>query len=454
MSYPYTPKNNNPFPPVEVGEGRIGVQSPLELARQSGTRQTATAAPQSGFGPKLAQMMEQYPGALQAASDRQQKSYDEMEGLTKGYLGTLGEPNRNDQWGRFGAAMLAPTKTGSFFEGFGNATNAAIDAREQYRSKEQQRQEKLYHANLGLAELSANRPDPTMVGMDNTLKAYEMDNKVGGYIADEELGNGLTPQNPQELLADAQRNPRKYMGARGQALIANAEASVSSAAEHQRQIELERVKAGLKDKPYAPDSGSRKAIRENDQAGVVLGQSLVNLNRAYDLAGTGQSNMGYLAKERAGVAEYLPDWMAPDWAFGSPEQGKNTGELAQIMELEAIKGVGEFLKGPTSDRDVALMLSTLADPKASPERKQAAIDRVKRQVEAQIAFNKEQNTELMTGEAYGMGDGQQGEQRAPEPKDVVGKGADGNDILWEDILFTAEQNGITPDEVIKKLNGE
>jgi hypothetical protein len=40
------------------------------------------------------------------------------------------------------------------------------------------------------------------------------------------------------------------------------------------------------------------------------------------------------------------------------------------------------------------------------------------------------------------------------PGEVLGKDADGNDITVEDILFTAEQNGMTVEEVIQRLTGK
>jgi hypothetical protein len=140
-------------------------------------------------------------------------------------------------------------------------------------------------------------------------------------------------------------------------------------------------------KPYTPGNSDRNAIRAAREENAILEQTLVTLEEATSL--TGKANSGYLSAGRAVVAENLPDSIVPDRIFGSPAQGEATLRLKQIMDAEALASMGKLLKGPTSDRDVKIMLETVNDPNASPKRKQDSIDQVRRLVKAQIAANED-----------------------------------------------------------------
>lgn len=140
-------------------------------------------------------------------------------------------------------------------------------------------------------------------------------------------------------------------------------------------------------KPYTPSNSALNAVRTAKQENALLEQTLVNLDEASGLVN--DANSGYLSAGRAAVAENLPDSIVPDRVFGSPKQGAATLRLKQIMDAEALASMGSLLKGPTSDRDVKIMLETVNDPNASPKRKQASIDRVRRTIQAQIAANED-----------------------------------------------------------------
>lgn len=161
-------------------------------------------------------------------------------------------------------------------------------------------------------------------------------------------------------------------------------------------------------KPYVPGPGDRTAIRNANEENAMLEQTLVNLDEASNLVGTpdtnwrpaaGQteadrpilpnSNSGYFSTFRGKIAENVSDAFVPDAMFGSPKQGANTLRLKQIMDAEALASMGKLLKGPTSDRDVRIMLETVNDPDASPKRKQQSIDQVKRLIRAQIGANQD-----------------------------------------------------------------
>lgn len=140
-------------------------------------------------------------------------------------------------------------------------------------------------------------------------------------------------------------------------------------------------------KPYSPSNSALNAVRTAQQENALLKQTLVNLDEASGLVNN--ANSGYFSAGRAALAENLPDSIVPDRFFGSPEQGAATLRLKQIMDAEALASMGKLLKGPTSDRDVKIMLETVNDPNASPKRKQDSIDQVRRTIQAQIAANED-----------------------------------------------------------------
>jgi hypothetical protein len=140
-------------------------------------------------------------------------------------------------------------------------------------------------------------------------------------------------------------------------------------------------------KPFVPQSSDRNAARAASEENALLEQTLVNLDEASSLVK--DTNSGYLAAGRAAVAENLPDGVVPDRVFGSPKGGAATLRFKQIMDAEALASMGKLLKGPTSDRDVRIMLETVNDSNASVKRKQDSIDQVKRLIKAQVAANKD-----------------------------------------------------------------
>ncbi len=170
-------------------------------------------------------------------------------------------------------------------------------------------------------------------------------------------------------------------------------------------------------KPYVPGPGDRTAIRNLSADNVALKQTLANLDEAAGLVK--DANSGFLATPRAQIAENLPDGMVPDRVFGSPKQGANTMRLKQIMDAEALASMTKLLKGPTSDKDVQIMLTTVNDPNASPQRKQASINRVRSLIQAQV----DENQTLISGTQDGSLYGPQG-------------GGDGGDV----------PDGVTPEE--------
>lgn len=143
----------------------------------------------------------------------------ELKAATRGYLGGL-QPDKSQQMGRFGAALMAPTSTGSFFEAFGKATEAALDQRNYEEKQRAALAEKKYHAELGLARLAGDRavnPIDEMRDQFTMVKtANEVDDLRGDSDLRRDIGNGLTPSDDAALIADYRRNPNKYRSPLGQ----------------------------------------------------------------------------------------------------------------------------------------------------------------------------------------------------------------------------------------------
>lgn len=405
---------------------------------------------QRQFGPKLAEAAKNYPGALQAAREAQMKAYDNSEGIYGEYNERLSQPGKNQMWGRFGAALLQPTSTGSFFEGFGKAANAAMDERDRYNDKEAERMDKLTRSRLALEELHANKPNAQIGVIEDQMKAYELSGKVGGILADADL----TPQDDEALLADYAANPRKYAGAGGQQMVASAQARQAKIAERQWELgkmdyqsQLKREEEAAKaNQPPNLTSVDKKAFLDAKNTKAQMTYALSNLDKAMELGPNS------LTGPATGLRARVGDW------FGDDQSAAHL-QYQQIMEGEAIKQMAETLKGATTDREMQKFIDIVADPGASWDVKKPAIERVKAFVEMQIAESEDTMQGIGNGTIYRGGQGAapqggQGGAQQPDPKQVMGKGPDGQEILWEDIVHTAEQNGMTVEQVIQKLNGE
>jgi len=385
------------------------------------------------------QLMRDQQSALETANLKGQQSIDELRSV-------YSNPANFEQskWGALGLGLMAPTRSGNFSEGMYNGLAAATAAQNANREANLGRMEKLARLTEleGVLARQKATDQRTLYDTQGGIITNGMADQGALYdmgLGDQQLGSrplqpgeegpvapDQSPEGQAELLySDYMRNPQKYSGPQGQAMVKSAILTLNNARSNATRMQIAQSKA---DKPYAPDAGSRKQIREIEMNKAGMQDSLNNLDRAYELSGEGVSNSGYGARARAGVAEYLPDWMVPDAIFGSPEQGRNTAELSQIMDMEAIKGVGQYLKGPTSDRDVKLMLDTLSDPNATAERKQAAVDRVRTRIKLELVFNEELQRELKTGAAYEEGGGIPPELRDWVEEQITG-GADPTEVM-------------------------
>lgn len=382
------------LPPItnnqDVGPGVIGgprLAQPLQAANVGYTNTGFDQ--QQQMGPQLAAMLPGYQKSMQDSLDRRMKSYDDQEGALSAYTNTLNEPNKNDMWGRFGASLLAPTRTGSFFEGFGNAANAAMDARQTYRDKEAERQERIYRSKMALAELQGNRPDPQAEQMNNMLKMYDVAGQVGavqsGSDLQKSIANGTTPSTPEALLADAEKNPYKYNNPRGQQMVADAQAKLSKVSERQWELQKMQEQSRLKREEEAEKSRNRadtltpseEKMVSKSHSDVLAAQEGVDLlNRAEEIDKTGNVMGGRDPSWYASTGKWLADYVGQDWVpdklFGSPEEQAATQEYYQIMNPASLERIKQNLPGPMTDKDLQFALGVFADPRATKEAREEA----------------------------------------------------------------------------------
>ena len=340
------------------------------------------------LGPQLVSAVENMPGALQSAYDAKQKSYDSQMGLSDEYIGTLKEPGKNDMWGRFGAAMLQPTRTGSWAEGFGNAATAAMDARSNHRDKESMRQEKLYRAQYALEGLRSDAPNSELQRLKDTIGMAETVQQVGGMTSDMQLGNGLTPTDDSALVADYNKNPNKYAGARGQSMVADAQSRLAKQGDRQWEldkmgeqgkIDIAKEQAKLRMKGNDLTSVDKKAYLEaQGQNGAFISAKRV-LERAKEIGP--KTYAGILPDERA--------WINANFGIGmnSKDEADAHIEYQKIMTGEAIKQMADTLKGASTDYEMNKYIDMIADPTLPWESKEPAVNRILEWMKTESAVN-------------------------------------------------------------------
>lgn len=260
--------------------------------------------------------------------------------------------------------------------------------------------------------------DALRQGQTNAVNAWTNNFKSqGGDLFSPEMQTGLRAQgvqgvDPMDTMKFRQAQPFAQAGDVGSAFgVLSAPSANAGASNLPKGYRMKADGSGAEPipgvvlpgapKPYTPNAGDRTAVRNMKEENALLAQTLANLDEAAGLVNN--ANSGYLSTGRAAVAENMPDWMVPDSVFGSPKQGADTLRLKQIMDAEALASMGKLLKGPTSDRDVKIMLETVNDPNASAKRKQAAIDQVKRTIQAQIAANEDNINFSLNGPQNGGG---------------------------------------------------
>lgn len=408
-------------------------------------------------GPTL---INNYQSALATAAGQDQQSIDQLRGI-------YSDPSKfnRSKLTSFGLGLMAPTANGRFSESVASGLAAAVDTQNYNQQANLTREEKL-------ASLAALEAKLTRQKADDTMSVYD---KQTGYItnsiadrstmADLQLGSnplGSRPLEPGEqgpvapdqtpfgrsqmIYNDYLTNPQKYAGTQGQAIVKNAIDILNNERTNQRYESIAQQKANKrptitsKDKTIIDD-----AVTQNNQ----LKQSLLNLEEAEAIGPKTWS--GPWASQRA--------W-ATSWWYGDEGQDQTTADehlrYQQIMEGEAIAQMSQTLKGATTDREMQKFIDIVADPSVPwNSTKKRALAQVKRFAQSVIDMNDEKIRGIRDG-SYWTGE-QPEDQPASgggypsDPNEVVGRDSNGQDITWGDIQTTAEENGMTVEEVIQRL---
>jgi len=246
---------------------------------------------------------------------------------------------------------------------------------------------------------------------------------------------------------DYSTNPNKYAGPQGQALVKNAISMINNERSAQSRLQVAQSRAGSGARPKITTI-DKKIMDDAVTQNTLLQNTLTNLEEASKLGPDTWS--GPWANERARLTS---------WWYGKDGAQNTTADehlrYQQIMEGEAIKQMSETLKGATTDREMLKFIDIVADPSIpwTDNGKIAALKQVKRFAESVMDMNREKITGIRDG-SYWTGEEPSGQPQGGYPTDpsaVIGRDANGQDITWGDIQTTAEENGMTVEEVLDRL---
>lgn len=144
----------------------------------------------------------------------------------------------------------------------------------------------------------------------------------------------------------------------------------------------------------------RKAILEADQ-NVQRGKMAVSgLERALSL--TDQANAGIGAKERAYLANNLPDWLVPDFV-SSPESAKSTLELDNTITQQALDSLRQIFGGNPTEGERAVLLEMQGSSSMPREARRNILQRARDMAAQRLEFNRKLANDLRNGDYYTPG---------------------------------------------------
>lgn len=348
-----------PASAVDVGSGRIGngvsnVRSPMDQF----------------YGNQLFALQEGLtglPSAMDAYRDQRAAGYEEQAGIMRDYMRGLEQPQKSNLGLRVGAALLAPTRTGSFFEGLGNAASAAADERSIEQRARDEREAKLYNARLGLARLTQDQAINPMDELTQQTTYLKTADEVTGLGADyrlrTEIGNGTTPDTPQGIVEAYKRNPSMFAGPRGQAMVADAQEKLAASAKTQsdRGWELQKLQEQtrlkmLEDRNRLAMEGSKPTPLDRAEANRVA-KRLAEVQTSASEASKLKGDIAALRSARAGSG-YEGGLGADTLATVGGWLGIDAADNMQTIRAQAENlrlGLSSQLKGAISDKDMQLL---------------------------------------------------------------------------------------------------
>lgn len=448
-------------------------------------------------GPKL---IDGYQSSLETAAGQDQQSIDDLRGI-------YSDPSKfeKSKLGAFASALGASGGSGRFAASLNSALSAANDTNEYNKQQNLSREEKLAKLSSLEAALTRQRANDTMGVYDKQtgwISGAQGDQRV---MADINLGN--KPSGPRQLgplemgpdapgsspfekamavINDYYQNPGDYSGPDGQAMVKQAFEMQKS----ERMAQSRETVAGMRNanKPSisAPEqrrvSGRLKLLDEDAEVARNLKGSIASLKRARD----GTTSEG--------------GWGADTWAtvggwMGTEDSGhtQNVRAFATDMKLN----LSQKLKGAISNAEQGMLDNAtpglqMTDAAATPviQAYDLAADRVIERSKFVKAWTRTNGDDYGADEAWDDyvnanpiftvddkgqwtvnegnaknwqgyvtdvnaedGVGTQEPGGGQDPNEVIGTDADGNDITIDDILTTARENNMTPEQVIQRLQG-
>jgi hypothetical protein len=437
-----------------------------------------------------------YESALGNAAQQDQQSIDSLRGL-------YSDPSKfeKSKLGAFGLGLMAPTKSGNFGEGMYNAFSGAMEAADYNREQNLSREEKL--AKLAALQAQLTRQQATdqmsvfdkqsgMVGvMQGNEKTMADLNLRGAQYGPRELAPGeFGPDAPgadyfskaQVLYNDYLTNPQKYAGAQGQKMVQDAIEIIKNERTNARFENVAGMRAQTRASPgqVALDKKFGNEVADWYASGgeADFQKRISQLRTAkMKLNDPNGSNIS------GPITGNMPDWVN---SFANPEAINVRDTVAEVTQRSLREILGGQFAQKEGDALIARAFNPTLDEATNAKRVEALLTQMEiaYQTKREAIDYFEQNGTLQgfSKKLPTMADfenavdnvGNEAAQPAatnpnapvpraqivvpPEqlgadtpPDAIVGMDAGGNEILWEDVLFTAEQRGMDPFEVLNEL---
>lgn len=199
--------------------------------------------------------------------------------------------------------------------------------------------------------------------------------------------------------------------------------------------------------PSNLSSTDKKAVLEADQNVQRGKMALSGLDRA--LALSDSANAGFGAKERAYLANNLPDWLVPDFV-SSPESAKSTLELDNTITQQALDSLRQIFGGNPTEGERAVLLEMQGSSSMPREARRNILQRARDMAQQRLDFNNRLANDLRSGEYYNTGVS----PATPAVTPTASEAAAGAVGAIDDAVAQARQaiaRGAPRDEVVRRL---
>jgi len=304
-------------------------------------------------------LINNYKSALDAAAGQDQQSIDKMRGI-------YSDPSKfeRSKLTSFGLGLMAPTQNGRFGESMANGLAAAVAAQDYNQKANLTREEKLAQLTALEAKLTRQKAEDTMSVYDKQTGFIQNGLQDRNTMADLKLeGQHLGTSRPLAageqgpvapdqtytgqanlIYADYLKNPQKYAGPQGQAMINNVIDILKNDANNRRAIQVAQTRGSNKSEisPYEQKRIQGRIKEYDEQGGVAqeLKSSIAALR---------------MAREKAQNETIMfPDAATAVGQFFNTDEGaamSNVRTFATNIKLD----LSSKLKGALSDKEGAML---------------------------------------------------------------------------------------------------